>query len=51
MAIQKIDPNKKIKIVSLQDTAIDKENSNLEEYDKDRDLKHLKFLESEEMRI
>jgi hypothetical protein len=43
MAIKKIDINAEHKYVSLADDAIDREKSNLEEYAKDFNIKHLVF--------
>jgi len=47
MAINKIDPKAEHKYVVLADPAIDAEKSNLDEYKKDHDIKHLVFKEGE----
>ncbi len=45
--LQKIDPKKVVKTVSAMDGAIDKENSNMENFEKTHDLKYVKFLKDE----
>lgn len=47
MGIKFIDPNHTIKVVSIQDDAIDKANSNLVEYQRTYDASLLKFVEGE----
>lgn len=47
MAIKKIDPKAEFKYVSLEDSAIDPEKSDLEQYQKDYNIKHLVFKEGE----
>ena len=44
MALVKIDPKKVVKTVSAMDSAIDKENSDMEKFEKTHDVKYLKFL-------
>lgn len=46
MAIKFIQPTEVIKVVSMSDEAIDKEKSNLAEYQIDYDIKHLVFVEN-----
>ena len=45
MGVQRIDPKSEFKYVSIYDEAIDKEKSNLEEYQKNFDKKHLVLKE------
>lgn len=47
MALQKIDPSKTIKTVSVLDPAIDKENSDIDKFEKTHNLEYLKFLKGE----
>ena len=43
MGIAKIDPKKKIRTVSAEDDAIDKENSDMEKFEKTHNIEYLQF--------
>ena len=47
MALSKIDPKNRYKYVSLNDPAIDLENSDLEKYKESKDIKYLVFKNEE----
>lgn len=47
MAVSKFNPESEFKVVSTMDGAIDQENSDLEKYQENRDMKHIKFKEGE----
>jgi len=48
MALTKIDPKKVLKTVSIMDSAIDKENSDLDKFEKTHNIEYLKFVDGEE---
>ena len=45
MAIRRLDPNSRKKVVSVMDEAVDIEASNMNQYATTLDLKHIKFVE------
>jgi len=45
MAIKLIDPNAVVRLISIQDEAVDLENSDVKAYGNTLNLKHIKFLE------
>lgn len=49
--LKKINPNEVFKTVSMLDSAIDKENSDMEAFEEDHKMEHLKFKEGEEPTI
>lgn len=47
MAVSKFNPKSEFKVLSVTDGAIDKENSDLEKFQEDHDMKHIKLKDGE----